>query len=96
VSEGLVEQSPCRPGIVVEAHVGQLQRDEGCDEPLLGALVQISGQPPARLLSGGDDAGTARQQFLVGGGVGDGYPDELGEARDPSLGARWQRRRRRR
>ena len=61
------------------------------DQPLLGAVVQIALDAPARLVGGGHDPRPGGGQRGLRLGVGDRGGDQLGEAGQPRLGVRRQR-----
>ena len=67
----------------------QLQRQR--DQPLLGAVVQVPLDPPARLVGGGDDPRPRGGHLGLCPGVRDRGRDQLGEPGQPRLGVRRQR-----
>jgi hypothetical protein len=66
VAERLAEQlsGPLRRGIPLL--LGQLKIDKRGDEPLLGAVVQVAGYPPASLVRGGHEPHPRLHQVLFG------------------------------
>ena len=65
----------------------QPQHQRERDEPLLRAVVQVALQPPALGVARGDDARARRGELRARLGVGQRLGGELGEVRDPLLGA---------
>jgi hypothetical protein len=70
----------------------QVQRQR--DQPLLGAVVQVSPDTSAGLVGGGDDPRARRGELGPAFRVGDGGRDELGEPGQPLLGVLGSRSRR--
>jgi hypothetical protein len=62
----------------------QVQRQR--DQPLLGAVVQVSPDTSAGLVGGGDDPRARRGELGPTFSIGDGGRDELGELGQPLLG----------
>ena len=66
---------------------GQAQHQRERDEPLLSAVVEVALQPPALVVAGLDDAGARGGELLARLRVRERLRGELGEVRDPLLGA---------
>jgi hypothetical protein len=66
--------------------LGHAHPQRGCDEPLLGAVVEIALETASGLVSGNDDARARCGQRRLRLGVRDGGRDELGKAGEPGLG----------
>jgi hypothetical protein len=59
--------------------LGRLQRDDGVDQKLVSAVVQIANHAPALLVGCGHDPRSRRRQLPVRFGVCDGRGDQLRE-----------------
>ena len=70
--------SGCR--VAVHPLVRQLEVDQGCDEPLLGAVVNVTLEAPTSLVSGGDDPRPGGDELGAGIGISDAYSCQLGQA----------------
>ena len=86
VLERFVDELPKLRRGVAEI-VRQLQRDDGMDEPLLRAVVEVTDNASSLLIRCGDDPGAGRDQLGPGRGVRHGSGDQLSEAREPVFGA---------
>ena len=69
--------------------LGELEVDDSGDEPLLGAVVQVAGDPPARGVGGGYQARAGGHQLLLGSLAFGDVADVAGKRRrsqQPSAG----------
>ena len=87
VLERFVDQLRGRP-VVGERAARELERDDRVHEPLLGAVVQVPLDPPARLVGGLDDPAPRCRELGGALGVRDRGRDQLGELRDARLRVR--------
>jgi hypothetical protein len=82
------------PGICVSAadlRLGETDRQHERHQPLLGAVVEVSLDPPPRGVAGLDDATARGRELLTCLGVGDRLRDQFGEVSQPRFGAGRQR-----
>jgi hypothetical protein len=91
VLERLRDQRRGLAGLLLQGSGRHLQRDDGVDEALLSAVVEVPNHPPALFVRGGDDARARGGQVRAGLGVRDRGGDELGELAEPHLGAEGDR-----
>ena len=66
---------------------GELEGDDGVDEPLLRAVMDVALQASPGLVGGGHDPGPGGCELGLVLGVGDRGGGELGELREALLGA---------
>ena len=74
-----------------ERPLRQPERDDGVDEPLLRAVVQVADDAAAGRVGLGHQTRPRGLELRAALRVGDGGGDELGERRQAVLGARRQR-----
>src|SRR6516164_6644401 len=66
VAEGQVDQLPGAPRLRYPFPLGELETDDGADEPLLSAVVQVPGDPLTRRIGGGNQTRARDHQLLLG------------------------------
>ena len=79
VKEGPADQFPRLFRRGIPFLLGELKVDQGGDEPLLGAVVQVPGDAPAGRVRGGDQARPRRHQVLLGALPFGDVPEVAGE-----------------
>ena len=72
-------QQALQGGRVIALLIRQLQAHHHAHQPLLGAVVQVPGQPPPRRVPGRDDPRPGGDELGAVGGVADRGADQLGE-----------------
>ena len=81
VVERLAEQRPRLLGLPAQRALRELERDDRVDQALLGAVVEVANDPPARLVARGQDAGARGGELIAAVGVGDRRVEQLRELR---------------
>ena len=93
---GMRERVAHEPGRVVVARLQrprrELQVDDAVDEPLLGAVVQVTHHATAGVVGSGQQARPRRGELVARFGVRDRRGDEVGELAEASLVVRGRRR----
>ena len=86
---GGILQQLGRPGrVLVELGLGDAQQQRRCDEPLLGAVVEVALQSATLFVAGSNDAGARRLEILAGLRARDRERDEVAERGEAELGIR--------
>ena len=72
------ERTPPR-AVLVQGLLGELERHDRVDEPLLGAVVEVAHDPPAGLVAGGEQARARGGELVAAVGVRDRGLEQLRE-----------------
>ena len=70
----------------LERILSELQRHDRMDEPLLGAVVEVSHHAPSRLVRLGEETRAGGRQLVAAVRVRDRHGEQLGELHHPLLG----------
>ena len=86
VVERLGEQRLRLLASVAERPLRELERDDRVDQALLGAVVEVADDPPARLVARGEHARAGRGELIAAVGVRDRRVEQLRELGQALLG----------
>ena len=77
--ERLGEQRLRPRGVLAQRPLRELERDDRVDQALLGAVVEVAHDAPARLVARGEHAGAGGRELIAAVGVGDRGAEQLRE-----------------